>query len=154
METFLSFVPGLVAERFLENPSVPVDAQEQQVSGAVLFADISGFTSLTERLSEHGAVGAEQLTQILNTYFGRLIDVISASGGDILKFAGDALLAVWGSGDAGDSAAVLRAAHCALAAQSVLREFKLAPQNPLSLRIGIGVGSARVLHVGGEAGRW
>ena len=64
-------------------------------ASAVLFADISGFTALSERLAAKGADGVEELTQILNAYFGRLIEVIVDHGGDVVKFAGDALLAFW-----------------------------------------------------------
>ena len=60
------------------------------VSPAILFADISGFTPLTERMANRGRSGAEDLTRILNDYFGRLIGIIQAHGGDVTKFAGDA----------------------------------------------------------------
>lgn len=55
----------------------------------------SGFTAWTEQLAEQGPEGAETLTAVLNDYFGRVIDSIEESGGDLVKFAGDALLALW-----------------------------------------------------------
>ncbi len=154
MQAFASFVPRFVARRFVDTPAVAVEASEEEISAAVLFADISGFTALTERLARHGPAGAEELTHILNSYFGRLIDTIVAGGGDIFKFAGDALIALWPADAAGCGGAVLRAAGCGLAAQVTLNEFKAASNVQLSLRIGIGIGDLRVLHVGGESGRW
>ena len=63
----------------------------------VLLADISGFTKLSEQLSSLGNDGLECLSDTLNDYFARMIDMIYAHGGDVMKFAGDALLAVWRS---------------------------------------------------------
>ena len=48
---------------------------------------------LPSRRNDESAI--EELTQVLNDYFGRLIDLITAHGGDVAKFAGDALLAFW-----------------------------------------------------------
>ncbi|MGB9376582.1 MAG: adenylate/guanylate cyclase domain-containing protein, partial [Mycobacteriales bacterium] len=62
------------------------------VDGTLVFADISGFTPLTERLSRRGKVGAEDLTDVLNDVFGRLSAVVDSFGGDLIKFGGDALL--------------------------------------------------------------
>jgi class 3 adenylate cyclase len=61
----------------------------------VLFADISGFTPLTESLNTLGAEGVERLTTHLNEYFSQMIKLITDHGGDIVKFAGDALMVVW-----------------------------------------------------------
>ncbi len=61
-------------------------------------ADISGFTPLTARFAREGPAGAEKLTGILNTYFGQLIELITSYWGDVLKFAGDALIAIWQDG--------------------------------------------------------
>ncbi|MET1003643.1 MAG: adenylate/guanylate cyclase domain-containing protein, partial [Acidimicrobiia bacterium] len=62
------------------------------VDGTLVFADISGFTKLSERLARSGRVGAEELTTILNDTFTALLDVATGAGGDLLKFGGDALL--------------------------------------------------------------
>ncbi len=154
MQAFSSFVPRFVARRFVNNPAVSVDASEEEIAAAVLFADISGFTALTERLARQGPAGAEELTRILNSYFGQLIDTIAVCGGDIFKFAGDALVSLWPAEAGGEACAVSRAAHCGLTAQARLKDFRTASNLQLSLRIGIGAGVLRVLHVGGESGRW
>ena len=62
----------------------------------VVLADISGFTKLADKLSKRpDGSGTEVLSSKLNKYFGRMIDMIYAGGGDVIKFAGDALLVVW-----------------------------------------------------------
>ena len=89
-----SFVPDVVIEAVVKGR---LSEQPSQTRGVcvVLLADISGFTKLSERLSNMGNDGLECLSDTLNDYFGRMIDVIYAHGGDVIKFAGDALLAVW-----------------------------------------------------------
>lgn len=60
-----------------------------------MMADVSGFTALSERYHNTGQGGAYRLTVTLNTYLGSLIELIYCNGGDIIKFAGDAFLALW-----------------------------------------------------------
>ncbi|KNC50537.1 uncharacterized protein AMSG_00699 [Thecamonas trahens ATCC 50062] len=74
------------------------------VYGVVVFCDISGFTPLTERLAQQPH-GVESLVRMLNAYFDSLIAIVHKHGGDIITFAGDALLAVWGLTEAGYDAA-------------------------------------------------
>jgi class 3 adenylate cyclase/tetratricopeptide (TPR) repeat protein len=63
--------------------------------GSLVSADISGFTALSERLAGLGHEGAEELTDLLNRCFGRMIDACESRGGDIVKFGGDALLVLF-----------------------------------------------------------
>ena len=84
----------------------------ERTQGTTLFADISGFTALTERLAQQGPAGAETLTHLLNTYFDQLIDLITDSGGDVVKFAGDALIVTFPAQPDGGRWA--RAVHCVL----------------------------------------
>lgn len=124
--------------------------------GAVLFADITGFTALAEDLAQLGPTGAETLSEVLNEYFGRLIDLITAYGGDVVKFAGDALLAVWPEQDglAGNQTrAVHAAARCALEVQRRLHNYDVQNRR-LTLRVGVSAGEFRILHVGGVFSRW
>ena len=62
---------------------------------ATLFVDTSGFTPLTERLSQHGREGAEILADILQAVFEPLVDTVYRHGGFIAGFAGDAFKAVF-----------------------------------------------------------
>ena len=90
-----SYVPRAVQCRFAFDPS-PLTAPEVVVrTGAVFFADISGFTALTEHFSHRGPAGLEQLTSVLNAHFERLISLVIQYSGDVFKLSGDGLVAVW-----------------------------------------------------------
>lgn len=95
IKTLTSYVPALITHRLATDLAPLTEPISERFPAAVLFADISGFTALTERLAEQGPAGAETLTRELNSYFGRMIDIITSHGGDIVKFAGDALTAIW-----------------------------------------------------------
>ena len=61
-----------------------------------MFADISGFTNLTETLhNQLGNEGCEVTAFAINRYMELLVKTIGKSGGDIFKFAGDAMIVVW-----------------------------------------------------------
>lgn len=64
----------------------------REIDGSMVFVDISGFTKMSERLAKKGKVGAEEVTEILNSTFARLLAVAYENGGTLIKFGGDALL--------------------------------------------------------------
>jgi class 3 adenylate cyclase len=151
-----SYVPALVARR-LAAASIDGGPAVEVFEAATFFADISGFTPLARRLAERGPAGAEDLTRILNDYFGELIALITAHGGEAVKSAGDALLALWPVEKArGETLAdaTRRAATCALAVLSALAGREVEGGSRLTLHIGIGAGEVRVLYVGGAAEQW
>ena len=59
--------------------------------GGCLFADISGFTQLSEKFARFGREGTEVLTKIINNFFEKLYIEIKKYNGDIIRFAGDAI---------------------------------------------------------------
>jgi class 3 adenylate cyclase len=155
LDTLTSYVPAFIARQLVDNPSPLTAPKSERLSAAILFADISGFTALAERLAERGPIGVEELTRILNTYFGRLIDLIVSHGGDVVKFAGDALVAIWPVGQAGIlSNAVLRASQCGLAVQRALNDYPVTSDVRLSMRVGVGAGDIVAAQLGGVYGRW
>lgn len=93
LQRLSSYVPLHLQKRALEFKRNEPRCEVTQ--GVVLFADISGFTALTEQLTRKGPEGVEQLTKVLNTYFGTIISIIHSFGGDLIHFAGDAVLALW-----------------------------------------------------------
>src|SRR5690349_22565394 len=97
-ELLASYVPKLIQNRVIANPAPIETAVAEELQAAVLFADISGFTLLTERMAEKGPTGVEAIARILNEYFGQLIDIIHAYGGERGKLAGDPVLLVWPGG--------------------------------------------------------
>jgi class 3 adenylate cyclase/tetratricopeptide (TPR) repeat protein len=91
------YVPRLVGEWLAEDP-VRV---HRRVSGTLAFVDISGFTTLTERLARKGRVGAEEMSDSLNATFGHLLSVADGYGADLVKWGGDAMLLMFsGAGHA------------------------------------------------------
>ncbi len=156
VDTLASYIPKLVVHHLAGETRPLRPLRADQYSGALLFADISGFTSLTETLANSGPSGLENLTQVLNTYFGHITDLILAHGGDVLKFAGDSLLAVWTAEQRGAPLTTVthQAAACSLIIQDYTRTY-IPPENiDLSLRICVEVGDISIAHVGGVLNRW
>lgn len=161
IEDLASYVPDLIVRRLARDPSPNPTPSIERFPAAVLFADISGFTALTERLTRRGPAGAEELTQLLNAYFGQLIEIVTNHGGDVVKFAGDGLLALWPADDEALPIATFRAVQCALAVQmtmapvawSMLAEGR-EPPLPLRVRIGISAGDITTMILGGVFERW
>jgi class 3 adenylate cyclase len=153
LETLISYVPRRLLRRFAHGESAAPEPGFEVFRGPLLFADISGFTDLTEQLARKGPGGTEELTSILNTYFGRLLDLISDHGGDTLKMAGDGLLVAWEAEDPERvREAVIRSIQCA---QEIQRDSSSAsPGARLSVRIGVGFGETHIFYVGGLFNRW
>ena len=162
-ELLASYVPKLIQNQVIANPA-PIEAPvAEELQTAVLFADISGFTRLTERMAEKGPTGVETLARILNEYFGQLIDIIHNYGGDVVKFAGDAVIAVWPIvPDLGMTESIsradqwqwtMRAAECAIEVHKRLTNYHVEDAN-LYLKLAIGMGKITTVHVGGVFNRW
>lgn len=105
----LPYLPPLVldaARRHPDRPPTWIDSLE----GSLALADISGFTRMSERLAEVGKEGAEWLTNIINEYFGIMLDIARRYGGTNIKFGGDALLLLFtGENHAGRAVAAASA---------------------------------------------
>lgn len=65
------------------------------LNAITVFVDISGFTSLTETLMQHGKQGAEELTSTINAVFEPIVSYVYAHNGFISTFAGDAFTAIF-----------------------------------------------------------
>jgi class 3 adenylate cyclase/tetratricopeptide (TPR) repeat protein len=79
------------------------------IDGTLVFADLSGFTALSERLATLGGkAGAEEMTAVLNEVFAELLDLAAVQGGEMLKYGGDAVLLLF-RGDAHAARAVTAA---------------------------------------------
>jgi class 3 adenylate cyclase/tetratricopeptide (TPR) repeat protein len=153
IQTLASYTPALILRRLVADPHPPRSPVVERFPAAVLCADISGFTTLTERLARQGPAGAEELTELLNACFEPLITHVTACGGDVVKLIGDALVVLWTAPDEELPLLACRAAEAGLAVQAMLEECK-AGETPISLRVGIGAGEVMVMHVGGIRDRW
>ena len=124
METLAldAFVPAFLRRRVARNvaPSGPV---VERFQGAVLLADLSGFSTLSENFARRGPRGAEDLKDLLNLFFGRLVETVHGHGGQVLTFPGDAILALWPAEDGDVSFAARLAARCALEAQETMGQI-------------------------------
>src|SRR5215216_4325928 len=121
------------------------------IDGSLLLFDISGFTPLTERLARRGREGAEELSDILDTIFGRLLSDAEDEGADLLKWGGDALLLLFDDQDHG-----CRAARAALRMHRVLAHIGRAITSigRVALRASAGVESGPVhLVLAGDPSR-
>ncbi len=155
LDTLASYVPRLVIKRLESHPEPLTEPREEFLGGAVLFADIAGFSRLADQLTRNNPAGADELTAILNDYFGHLIQLVHDQGGDVVKFAGDALLALWAVNDLWSTLeiATAQAAQCGLAIQKKLAGYRVG-EIALNLRIHLVAGEFRVMELGGEDGCW
>ena len=140
------FLPEYVVKQILENPdSFKLGGVNQTLT--VLFADIRGFT----RLSEHAA--PERVVQLLNNYFTAMSDVIFAHGGTLDKYIGDGLMALFGAPTAGpnDPCNAVAAAVAMQRKMEIINE-QLRAEGLVEIAIGIGLhtGEATVGYIGSE----
>lgn len=118
----------------------------ERVELSILFSDIRGFTSLSERLP------AEAVIELLNSYLDRMAEVVFRHGGTLDKFIGDAVMAFWGAPLSTDDHArkAVDAALEMLAEVEALNRQLAEEGESVSLSIGIGVhtGEAIVGNIG------
>ena len=145
-----AYIPAPLVHARLADPT-PGRISGAYWAGSLLFADMSGFTALSEKLSALGKQGAEELSAIINQLFSALIDELHACGGVLLKFGGDALTAFF----AADSLGLLHAAaatRAALAMQQCMAAFAAIERRGgrfrLGLRVGVHSGSVFAAEVG------
>jgi PAS domain S-box-containing protein len=142
-KTFGRVVAPRVRDRLLADPgNLRLDGTEQEVT--ILFADISGFTSYSERTPP------ETVFQILNNYLSLAAQAILEEEGTLDKFIGDAVMALWNSPDPQEDHA-LRATRAAWKiARRVEEEHRTLkdPSQHLVFHIGVATGVAMVGNVG------
>ncbi len=133
---FARFVPEAVKRLVAANPEAPELAkQERDVS--VLFLDISGYTSLSERLAP------DVLNTLVERYFSTFLDRIHEAGGDINETAGDGFMAIFQDTDPHrHTIAAVDTALALLAVTEMLnRENSV---HPLAIHMGLSSGLALV----------
>ena len=125
------------------------------VNGAVLVADIVGFTALAEGFEIAYNEGAAKLSALLDGLFGFLQGIVASKGGEVVHLAGDGLLAIWPvdeEAELGDAARCCIAA--ALAIQQGAAEGLAKGSQTIRMRVGVGAGPIWIPVVGGEHGGW
>lgn len=116
-------------------------------SVAVLLVDIAGFTARTDAALGDGA---ESVTNFINDCFAILTDVIIRHDGDIVAFAGDAIIAVWDESELATAAE--RAAQCGLALREELAAWR--DSGEIGQRTAIEVGEVFFCKLGGLRDAW
>ncbi|MCA1840551.1 MAG: tetratricopeptide repeat protein [Actinomycetota bacterium] len=87
-DALVPFIPRLVLAWDQEEPG----KLWRRLEGSMIFADLSGFTKMSEKLASKGKVGAEEVTGAIHSTFSSLLETAHLHGGGLLKFGGDALL--------------------------------------------------------------
>ena len=138
------FMPEYVVQQLLNDPgSFRLGGANQTIT--VLFADIRGFTALSERENP------ERVVSLLNRYFSAMSEIIFAHGGTLDKYIGDGLMAIFGAPTATPDDA-LNAVKAAVAMQkrlvSLNQELLIEGFLPISVGIGLHTGEATIGYVG------
>jgi len=153
---FSGVVSKDVADAIWRRRKLVEDEPLQLLTATVMFTDIKGFTSISEKLTE------PMLADWLNDYMAVMVDIVARCGGVIEKFAGDGLTIEFGVPEPRDTEAEIdadarAAVDCALAMATALPKLNAAWQAkdlpPIGIRIGIHTGPLMV-GVIGSADRW
>jgi len=127
--------------------------------GAALFADVSGFTTLTESLANELGLqrGAEEIIRHLNRVYSTLVNEVHRYGGTVITFSGDAITCWFDDldllGNQRPDTSAERAITCALAMQKGMLQFAsiMTPAGmtiTLAIKVAVAVGPARRFLVG------
>ena len=113
----------------------------REFEGTLVYVDISGFTALSEKLARRGRIGAEELTEVLNVVFTKMLTLAYARRGSLLKFGGDALLLLFTGDDH-----PIQACSAAVEMQDALREaaHHRSSAGRLRLKMSVGIHSGMV----------
>ena len=114
--SFAAYLPMTLVQHILEGKPI-IPGQPTSQNAAALFADISGFTAMSEELASDGTRGAEELNRVLLVTFTAMLDVIHDLGGAVSHFYGDAMSVYFPDTD---QTAVSRALACAQMMQRLM----------------------------------
>ena len=140
------FMPEYVVKQLLDNPaSFRLGGVNQNIT--VLFADIRGFTALSEKEKP------EKVVTLLNRYFSMMTEIIFEHGGTLDKYIGDGLMALFGAPTASEEDA-LNAVKAAVTMQKRLGglndELRAEGFGQISMGIGLHTGEATVGYIGSD----
>lgn len=135
--------PGLIGQ-MMKNPDL-LRLGGEEVTMTVMFSDVRGFTSISERLTP------PQLVELLNQYLTVMTDVIMANWGTVDKYEGDAIMAFWGRPYPQEDHAA-RACRACLQMLEFLaelnRKWQSEGKQPMAIGIGLNTGPMVVGNMG------
>eukprot|EP00943_MAST-04B_sp_MAST-4B-sp1_P007648 g7648.t1 len=117
---------------------------------------------LNERYTSFEGQGAEKLAKAITQLFAHLVEKIHDAGGDIIKFAGDALICIWSPENMIKSNIPLgnliyHAVHCGFELSTLVKSIKDEGTDKninLGMHVSVGAGPVNMISIGGSAGRW
>jgi adenylate cyclase len=145
-EMFGTYVDNNVVQILINNPQLAkLGGEKHEIS--ILFTDIKGFSTISEKISE------DALVKLMNMYFTEMTNVILANGGSVDKFIGDSIMAFWGA-PLEDPNSSFHACKTALLMRAQLERIqprlsKIAGQE-VKHRIGVNTGICIVGNMGSE----
>jgi class 3 adenylate cyclase len=138
---------GFVPEKILLSKTAGIQKIKpyEIFDAALLFADISGFTAMSERLAILGKEGAEEVNKIINAFFESLINIVYQHQGDIYRFGGDAFLAFFPE-SAGGLPASVRAIRAAVEILKFVKRHEITKTKvgKFKIKIHIGINKGKV----------
>ena len=145
-KAFASYISKDVVNQLMDDPRL-LKLGGTIKTGTVLFLDLEGFTSLSERLTPPA------LLELLNQYLGELSDIAIAEGGMVDKFIGDCIMVVWGA-PLSDEQHAKRACYAAIKMQERIKQIGIErnESSELSIRARIGINSGEFVagNIGGS----
>jgi adenylate cyclase len=142
---FQKYVPKAVIDQFFASPEEMLKGEDRIV--ALLFSDIRGFTTISEKLRP------DEVVDSLNTYFSLMVDIVMRHHGMVDKYMGDAIMAIYGAPERTRNEA-LEAVRSSFEMLENLRDFNKwqTEKGRPAFRIGIGInyGIVTVGNIGSE----
>ncbi len=133
--------------RFVDEPVIQILTEKREIDEktaerkvlTVMFADIRGFTSLSEKLPP------EEVLKMLNIYHSKMTDIIFSEGGTVDKFIGDGIMAIFG-------APIYYHDHALRAVRTAIKMVETVKEMKLGIRIGVGINTGEMVcgFVGSE----
>lgn len=144
---FRQYLSPAVIEELIDNPNLlQLGGEQKEIS--ILFSDVQGFTSISEKLSP------KELTSFLNDFLSEMTDIILESGGTIDKYEGDAIIAFWNAPVNQENhprRALEAAVRCQERLQELRPQFEKRINAPFYMRIGLNTGNAVVGNMGSRS---
>lgn len=134
-----------VVDDIIQNNEDEIKLGGKKTELTILIADIRGFTRISEKLDP------DEVTSLLNEYFGEMLPIIEEYKGAVNKFIGDAILAVFNEpikDKKHPQNAILCATKMLGKVQEIRKKWKLAGKPDIGISIGINTGSAFIGNIG------
>ena len=152
MATLAPLLPAVLLRALARRRSIPPLPHAERFQAALLLSDLSGFTSLTEKLQRRGRHGAEEIAAVVNRAFRPVLRAVDRHDGSVVSFGGDAVFALFPG-----SSPVRRAAA---AAAEIAGHFRIhgvlaTSAGPTRLRFSqaLHYGAVTAMHLGTEGRR-